>query len=351
MLVIILAAALWGLGALMGTPRTARWIMIGLLIVVAIGIQLVFPDGHPLREATGGSAALWLIVVGIAALVWAYGALIARLRHRTGADDEKPQTPDKRSGSFSDAELNRYARHIALREVGGAGQKALKGAKVLVVGAGGLGAPVLQYLAAAGVGTIGVIDDDAVENTNLQRQVIHKDAAIGMPKVFSAQREMMAQNPFVTVRPYHRRLDAEVASDLIAEYDLVLDGTDNFDTRYLVNAACVAAGVPLVSGALSQWEGQISVFDPAQGAPCYQCIFPQAPAPHLAPSCAEAGVAAPLPGVIGAMMAVEAVKIITGAGTPLRGQMVIYDALYGENRSIRITPRPDCPICAGVPRL
>lgn len=351
MLVIILAAALWGLGALMGTPRTARWIMIGLLIVAAIGIQLVFPDGHPLREATGGSAALWLIVVGIAALVWAYGALIARLRHRTGADDEKPQTPDKRSGSFSDAELNRYARHIALREVGGAGQKALKGAKVLVVGAGGLGAPVLQYLAAAGVGTIGVIDDDAVENTNLQRQVIHKDAAIGMPKVFSAQREMMAQNPFVTVRPYHRRLDAGVASDLIAEYDLVLDGTDNFDTRYLVNAACVAAGVPLVSGALSQWEGQISVFDPAQGAPCYQCIFPQAPAPHLAPSCAEAGVAAPLPGVIGAMMAVEAVKIITGAGTPLRGQMVIYDALYGENRSIRVTPRPDCPICAGVPRL
>ena len=351
MLVIILAAALWGLGALMGTPRTARWIMISLLIVAAIGIQLVFPDGHPLREATGGSAALWLIVVGIAALVWAYGALIARLRHRTGADDEKPQTPDKRSGSFSDAELNRYARHIALREVGGAGQKALKGAKVLVVGAGGLGAPVLQYLAAAGVGTIGVIDDDAVENTNLQRQVIHKDAAIGMPKVFSAQREMMAQNPFVTVRPYHRRLDAGVASDLIAEYDLVLDGTDNFDTRYLVNAACVAAGVPLVSGALSQWEGQISVFDPAQGAPCYQCIFPQAPAPHLAPSCAEAGVAAPLPGVIGAMMAVEAVKIITGAGTPLRGQMVIYDALYGENRSIRVTPRPDCPICAGVPRL
>lgn len=169
-----------------------------------------------------------------------------------------------------------------------------------------------------------------------------------MPKVFSAQAEMQAQNPFVDVRPYNRTLDAGIAPELIAEYDLVLDGTDNFDTRYLVNATCVAAGVPLISGALSQWEGQLSVFDPASGAPCYQCIFPAAPAPHLAPSCAEAGVIGPLPGVVGAMMAVEAVKLITGAGTPLRGQMVIYDALYAESRSIRISPRADCPICAAA---
>ncbi len=350
MVVIILAAALWGLGALMGTPRNVRWLMIALLIMATIGIQLVFPDGHPLRTATGGSAALWLIVVGIAAVVWGYGRLIAGLRHRAGADKE-PQAATPQKGSFSDAELNRYARHITLREVGGAGQKALKNAKVLVVGAGGLGAPVLQYLAAVGVGTIGVIDNDTVENTNLHRQVIHKDASIGMPKVFSAQREMMAQNPFITVRPYNRTLDETVAADLFADYDLVLDGTDNFDTRYLVNATCVAAGIPMISGALSQWEGQISVFDPANGAPCYQCIFPQAPAPHLAPSCAEAGVIGPLPGVIGAMMAMEAVKIITGAGAPLRGQMVIYDALYGENRNIRIAPRADCPVCAGVRRL
>ncbi len=185
---------------------------------------------------------------------------------------------------------------------------------MLVVGAGGLGAPALQYLAAAGVGTIGVIDADMVENSNLQRQVIHKDAAIGMPKVFSAQAEMEAQNPYVKVRPYHRRSTDEIAAELVAEYDLVLDGTDNFDTRYLVNATCVAAGVPLISGALSQWEGQLSVFDPARGAPCYQCIFPEPPAPHLAPSCAEAGVIGPLPGVIGAMMAVEAIKLITGRG-------------------------------------
>ncbi|MCX7567801.1 molybdopterin-synthase adenylyltransferase MoeB [Sulfitobacter sp. F26169L] len=347
MLVVVLAAALWGLGAMMRVPRSARWMIIALLLVAVIGVQLVFPDGHPLRTATGGSAALWLIVIGMGALVWVYSRFIVRLRARTGVDAKPPASAAPRQGgSFSESELNRYARHIVLREVGGAGQKALKNARVLVIGAGGLGAPALQYLAAAGVGTIGVIDDDTVENTNLHRQVIHKDGSIGMAKVFSAQAEMQAQNPFITVRPYNRRLDENIAPELFAEYDLVLDGTDNSATRYLVNATCVAGGLPLISGALSQWEGQLSVFDPARGAPCYQCIFPQAAAAHLAPSCAEAGVIGPLPGVVGAMMAVEAVKIITGAGTPLRGQMVIYDALYAENRSIRIAPRGDCPICA-----
>jgi molybdopterin/thiamine biosynthesis adenylyltransferase len=343
LLVFILAGAIWGLGVLMGTPRSARWLMVGILLVAVIGIHLALPDGHPLRVATGGSAAIWLIVVCIGGLIWTYSRVIAGLRARADVGDKQPAT---QQGSFSETELNRYARHIILREIGGAGQKALKNAKVLVIGAGGLGAPALQYLAAAGVGTIGVIDDDTVENTNLHRQIIHKDASIGMPKVFSAQAEMIAQNPFIDVLPYNRRLDADTAPELIGEYDLVLDGTDNFETRYLVNATCVAAGIPLISGALSQWEGQLSVFDPANGAPCYQCIFPQAPAPHLAPSCAEAGVIGPLPGVVGAMMAMEAVKVITGAGAPLRGQMVIYDALYAENRTIRIAPRSDCPICA-----
>lgn len=166
-----------------------------------------------------------------------------------------------------------------------------------------------------------------------------------MPKVFSAQSEMTAQNPYVTVRPYRRRLTADIAQDFFEEYDLVLDGTDNFETRYTVNTAAVAAGIPLVSGALSQWEGQLSVFDPANGAPCYQCVFDSAPAPELAPSCAEAGVLGPLPGVLGAMMAVEAIKIITGAGTVLRGQLVIYDALYGESRNLTLKRRPDCPTC------
>jgi len=345
-LVFALAAFIWGVGHLMGAPRSARGLMLGLLYIAVLGIQVAFPDGHPLRGATGGSAALWLILGGFVGLFFAYRYGLGLLRARA-SEAEEARAP-KPAETFNETELNRYARHIVLREIGGPGQKRLKQARVLVVGAGGLGAPALQYLAAAGVGTIGVIDDDKVENANLQRQVIHKDAAIGMPKVFSAKDEMIAQNPFVTVRPYHRRLTREIVEELLGEYDLVLDGTDNFDTRYLVNHACVAAGLPLISGALSQWEGQLSVFDPSRGAPCYQCVFPEPPAPELAPSCAEAGVIGPLPGVLGAMMAVEAVKLITGAGTPLLGHMVIYDALYGESRQISIQPRAACPICGGA---
>jgi molybdopterin/thiamine biosynthesis adenylyltransferase len=339
---LILALAFWFGGALLGLPRELR---AGLLLVgylALVGLHLTFPATHPLRLATGGSAAPWLLLGGFVALGVLYRQGLSALRARAAP---KPEPAPAASGTFSDSELNRYARHIVLREVGGAGQKALKNAKVLVVGAGGLGAPALQYLAAAGVGTIGVIDDDEVENANLQRQVIHKDASIGTPKVFSAQAEMTAQNPHVTVRPYHRSLTDEIAAELVADYDLVLDGTDNFDTRYRVNAACVAAGVPLISGALSQWEGQLSVFDPARGAPCYRCIFPKAPAAGLAPSCAEAGVIGPLPGVIGTMMALEAVKLITGAGSVLRGQMMIYDGLYGESRQIAIARRKGCETC------
>ncbi|EDQ05916.1 Molybdopterin-synthase adenylyltransferase [Sulfitobacter indolifex] len=340
--VLIIAAALWFGGGFLGLPRGLRAGLIAVMYLALVGLHLVFPGDHPLRLATGGSAAPWLLLGGFTVLVVLYRQGLKTLRARATPRDETTA-----SGSFSDSELNRYARHIVLREVGGAGQKALKNAKVLVVGAGGLGAPALQYLAAAGVGTIGVIDDDEVENANLQRQVIHKDAAIGTPKVFSAQAEMLAQNPHITVRPYHRRLTDDIAAELVAGYDLVLDGTDNFDTRYRVNAACVAAGVPLISGALSQWEGQLSVFDPARGAPCYRCIFPEAPAAGLAPSCAEAGVIGPLPGVIGTMMALEAVKLIAGAGSVLRGQMMIYDGLYSESRQIKITRREGCETCGG----
>ncbi|MEL7130787.1 MAG: molybdopterin-synthase adenylyltransferase MoeB [Pseudomonadota bacterium] len=346
LLVLAMAGVLWGIGALMGTPRNARWIMIGLLYVLVLAVQVALPPQHPLRMATGESPALWLILGGFAALALGYRTILRKLRGRVEVKEAQAAPTSK--GPFSDTELNRYARHIVLREVGGVGQKRLKDAKVLVVGAGGLGAPVLQYLAAAGVGTIGVIDDDLVENANLQRQIIHTDARIGMPKVFSAQAAMEAQNPFVTVRPYHRRLTDDIVDDLMADYDLVIDGTDNFDTRYRVNAAAVRAGIPLISGALTQWEGQVSVFDPAQNAPCYRCIFPKAPARELAPSCAEAGVIGPLPGVVGSMMAVEAVKLITGAGTPLRGEMVIYDALYGESRKIAIARRKDCETCGNA---
>lgn len=342
-LVLGIAAALWGLGMLLGTPYRHRGAMIGLLFVAVVLIQLTLPAENPLRVATGGSAAPWLMLAGAVAIVLVYRQGLRWLKAK--ADTRQTEEAPAPKRSFSEVELDRYARHIVLREVGGPGQKAMKEARVLVIGAGGLGAPALQYLAAAGVGTIGVIDHDVVDNANLQRQVIHTDATIGTPKVFSAQAAMLAQNPHITVQPYHRRLTEDIAQDLFADYDIVLDGTDNFDTRYLTNAAAVATGKPLVSGALAQWEGQLSVFDPANDAPCYRCVFPDAPAPGMAPSCAEAGVIGPLPGVIGAMMAVETVKLITGAGDPLRGQMLIYDALYAEMRKIGVQRRADCPVC------
>ncbi len=343
LLVLVLAAGLWGVGYIAGVSRTARVTSVSVLMAGVILSHLVLSSGHPLREATGGSAALWLMLAGAAALIMVYGKGLKALRNR--AQPEADKTEAKPSDRFTETELDRYARHIVLRELGGPGQKRLKKARVLVIGAGGLGAPALQYLAAAGVGTIGVIDDDVVENANLQRQVIHRDADIGMPKVFSAQQAMEAQNPNVTVLPYNRRLSEDIANDLLGDFDLILDGTDNFETRYLANRTAVALGKPLISGALSQWEGQLSVFDPAKGVPCYQCIFPEAPAAGLAPSCSEAGVIGPLPGVVGSMMAVEAIKVITGAGQALRGEMLIYDALYGESRKITLSKRSDCPIC------
>lgn len=324
----------------MGAPKRARWTMIGILIGAVVLAQLVLPDGNPLREATGGDVRLWGLLLGFAAIGFGYRALLRMVRKRA----EKPVVAVPKVG-FSDTELDRYARHIMLREVGGQGQKALSNAKVLVVGAGGLGSPALQYLAAAGVGTIGVIDDDVVDNANLQRQIIHTDARIGDPKVQSAADAMTAQNPFVTVRPYKRHLTAQDAAGIIGDYDLVLDGTDNFEARYLVNATCAALGKPLIAAALTQWEGQISLYDPASDAPCFACIFPDAPDPALVPSCAEAGVIGPLPGVVGSMMALEAVKEITGAGESLRGRLMIYDALYSQVRVVKAKRRPDCAVC------
>jgi molybdopterin/thiamine biosynthesis adenylyltransferase len=340
---LLVAAGLWALGWYLGTPRSARWIMIGLLYVAILAVAVVFPAGNPLRTAIGGMTAEWLTVGALAGAVWAYAEGLKRLRARVRPENRPAEAP-KVSGAD---QLRRQARHITLREIGGTGQKRLGTAKVLVVGAGGLGSPALQYLAAAGVGTVGIIDDDVVEVTNLQRQVIHTDDRIGIPKVFSAEMAMKAQNPAVEVRPYNRRLEPGIAETLFADYDLILDGTDNFETRYLVNRAAFAAGKPLIAAALSQWEGQISVYAPRDGTPCYQCIFPEAPAPGLAPSCAEAGVLGPLPGVVGAMMAVEAVKEITGAGDSLRGRMLIYDALHAEARVIRLRKRAGCAVCGG----
>ncbi len=338
--VLALAAGLWGLGSLFGAPRGLRISMIGLLWLAVVTAHFALPDGNSLRLATGRDARIWLILGGFASLAATYLAGLRWLKSRVVVAEVKGQP-----AAFRVAELDRYARHIMLREIGGPGQTKLKAARVLVIGAGGLGSPALLYLAAAGVGTIGVIDDDQVEGSNLQRQIIHADQRIGMAKVQSAEIAMKALNPFIVVRPYQRRLTDDIAAELIADYDLVLDGSDNFDTRYLVNRTCVILGKPLISGAITQWEGQLSLFDPAQGSPCYECIFPTPPAPGMVPTCAEAGVAAPLPGVIGAMMAIEAVKHITGAGETFRGRLVIHDALFGETRVIGVKRRADCAVC------
>ena len=344
--VLGVAVVIWSVGSLMRLPTALKAGLIAGLWAVVVLVNLTLPAGNPLREATGGDVRPWAALGVVAALILGYWLGLSALRGRVAAR-QAPSAGAAPGAPFSETELNRYARHIILREVGGAGQRKLKAARVLVVGAGGLGAPVLLYLAGAGVGTIGVIDEDVVDGTNLQRQVIHSDARIGMAKVFSAQEAMAALNPFVTIRPYRRRLTAEVAAELFADYDLILDGTDNFDTRYLVNRAAARAGKPLIAAAITQWEGQISLYDPARGTPCYECIFPDRPAPGLVPSCAEAGVIGPLPGVMGSMMAVEAVKAITGAGEGLRGRMLIYDALFAETRQITLRPRPGCAACGG----
>lgn len=249
--------------------------------------------------------------------------------------------------SLSPEELERYARHIVLREVGGPGQRRLGAARALVVGAGGLGCPALAYLAAAGVGALGVLDDDVVSLSNLQRQILFATADVGRPKVEAAAAALGRINPHVAVEPIALRLTEANAAGLVAGRDVVLDGSDSFATRYAVNAACVAAGAPLVVGAMSQWEGQVALFDPARGGPCYACVFPEAPAAGLAPSCAEAGVIGALPGVIGSMMALEAIKLLTRAGEGLRGRLAIFDGLYGESRRLATRARADCPVCGG----
>lgn len=332
---------LWALGRWRGWGDGWLLAAAGWWLVLMLAGLPILAGTFPAR-LLGGQVEAWLVFGLLALVALGYREVLRAVRRRKVAEPV-PAAP----GAFREAELDRYARHIILREIGGPGQKRLKAAKVLVVGAGGLGSPVLLYLAAAGVGVIGVIDDDVVEGSNLQRQVIHSDGRIGMPKVFSAEAAMRALNPFIEVRPYHRRLTGEIAVDLVRDYDLVLDGTDDIDTRYLVNRACVAAGVPLISGAITQWEGQLSLFHPATGAPCYACVFPVKPAPGLVPTCAEAGVAAPLPGVIGAMMAMEAVKWVTGAGKGLAGRLMIHDALFAETRVIAVRRRADCAVCGG----
>lgn len=242
---------------------------------------------------------------------------------------------------FSDEEVERYARHLILSEVGGPGQQALKRARVLVVGMGGIGNPAALYLAAAGVGTLGLIDDDVVSLSNLQRQVIFGTDDIGKPKIEVAARRLGTLNPHTQVELFDHRIASDNARDLVRRFDVVLDGTDDFETRFAVNAACVAENRPLVSGALGRWSGQVGVFT---GQPCYQCLVPQVP--PEAETCARVGIVGALAGVIGTMAALETVKVISGAGQSLEGRLLIYDGLSANTRVVRLAAEPQCPVCS-----
>ena len=246
------------------------------------------------------------------------------------------------------AEAARYARHLVLPEVGREGQERLKASRVLLVGAGGLGSPAALYLAAAGVGTLGIVDPDIVDVTNLQRQILHGTAGLNAPKTTSARERLEDINPHVKIRARPVRLTSENALQIMTPYDVVIDGSDNFPTRYLVNDACVLAGKPNVYGSVYRWEGQVSVFA-ADDGPCYRCLFREPPPPGLVPNCAEAGVFGALPGVIGSAQAMEAIKLLLGVGRPLVGRLQIFDALAARWREIEVRRDPSCPVCADHP--
>jgi adenylyltransferase/sulfurtransferase len=251
-------------------------------------------------------------------------------------------------------EVRRYSRHLIIPDVGMTGQKRLKNAKVLVVGAGGLGSPALLYLAAAGVGTLGVIDFDVVDESNLQRQIIHGQSDIGRSKAVSAKESVQEANPYVEVVLHEERLDSTNALDILAPYDLIIDGTDNFATRYLVNDACVLLGKPYVWGSIYRFDGQASVFwaaAPGDAAPCYRCLYPEPPPPGMVPSCAEGGVLGVLCASIGSIQVNEAIKLITGIGEPLVGRLMVYDALEMQYRSVKVRKDPECAVCGKNPTV
>ena len=257
------------------------------------------------------------------------------------------------TGDFSENQINRYARHILLKEVGGTGQEALLNSKVLLIGAGGLGSPLVMYLAAAGVGEIGIVDDDVVDLSNLQRQIAHTTERIGVSKVASAEQTVKALNPDVKLTPHNLRIDASNAIELISQYDLVADGSDNFATRFLINDACYLARRPLVSAAILRFDGQISTFKAHEGGdnPCYRCLFREPPPPGQVPSCAEAGVLGALCGVAGSLQATEILKELMGIGESLSGSLLMYEGLGTTFHKIKVKPDPGCPLCGDNPTI
>jgi len=253
-------------------------------------------------------------------------------------------------GALTEEQIERYSRHILLPEVGGAGQRALLKAKVLLIGAGGLGSPVGLYLAAAGVGKLGVVDSDNVELSNLQRQVLHSTADLGRPKCLSAKETMEALNPDVEVVPHHVRLTAQNALHIISDYDVVADGSDNFATRFLVNDACVMAAKALSHAGILRFEGQLTTILPGRG-PCYRCLYPEPPPPGMVPSCQEVGILGATAGVVGLLQATEVLKLILGIGEPLAGRLLLFNALEMTFKEVRIARDPGCPVCGDRPLI
>ncbi len=258
--------------------------------------------------------------------------------------------PAAPGSDLSRAELVRYGRHLSIPEVGPAGQRRLKAASVLVIGAGGLGSPAALYLAAAGVGRLGLVDHDAVDLSNLQRQILHDTGSVGRSKLASARERLEAINPLVEIRTFETRLEASNALDILEGWDMVVDGSDNFPTRYLVNDACVLLGIPFAYGAILRFEGQASLFA-TPGGPCYRCLFREPPPPGLVPSCAEAGVLGVLPGIVGSIQASETIKWLLGIGDSLAGRLVLIDALRMQFRTLNIPPDPDCAVCGADPTV
>ena len=332
----------WFLAGYLGVSQNLRATYVGILLAGILGALVLIPETHSFSIRMGGWAP-WATISFIFGVVFLFRLFISALRNKS---NEIYFADVQEADEFSNHELERYSRHIILRELGGLGQRRIKDSKVLIIGAGGLGAPIIQYLAASGVGTIGIIDHDKVSLSNLQRQVIYLTNQVGEQKVFSAADAIYKLNSNVNVRPYNRRLNSEIAEEIFSEYDVIVDGTDNFETRYIANAAATITKKPLVSGALSQWEGQVSVFAPHQGGPCYACVFPTPPKDGLALTCSEGGVFSPLPGVVGSVMAVETLKILSQSGETLLGQMFIYDGLRGESRKIKLKPIKKCPVCS-----
>lgn len=251
---------------------------------------------------------------------------------------------------LTNTEINRYSRHLLMPQVGMEGQRRLKGASVLLIGTGGLGSPAALYLAAAGVGRIGLVDFDVVDESNLQRQIAHDSGWIGRSKLESAKARLQALNPYITIDTHQALLASDNAFDVLAPYDVVIDGTDNFPTRYLVNDACVLLGKPLIYGSIFQFDGQATVFN-VDGGPCYRCLYPDPPPPGSVPSCSEGGVFGVLPGIVGTIQATEAIKLIIGRGRPLVGRLLLYDALDMRFRELQIQKNPDCPICGAHPTI